>query len=481
MTAIPEHPRGVVPQGNALVPGAAASIRASGLGAFAVFSDSDLLDLLKRLGVWAVGKLAQCSRAMYTYANEEEIWRAVVLADDGLCGFGFVDSWRTTWLTMHASEKISAEYMAEMMAGRGLKAGPWRGLYSDYLAQGWDETIERIKASEVSVEEFVARYDRENVPVVIEGAIEHWPAVAERLWSKDALVERHGATRFACGLADLTLGEYFQYSAATREEVPIYLFDKAFGEKEPGLVDEYEVPEYFGREDFFAELAADVRPRFRWFLIGPARSGSTFHKDPNYTSAWNGLVSGKKKWVLFPPHYTPPGVFPSGDGWDVTAPLSLASWFLNFYADSRSPDAPVQPVLAVQKPGDVLFIPAQWWHTALNLEESIAVTQNYVSQSNLPEVVDFVSRKADTSLYDALRASLDANHPGLVEKIRAEREASGWSKKHFFPMPKDVSPAATAAAAAAAASNGGGSWWNGVTAAAASNAEAGSSFGFTFG
>lgn len=67
-----------------------------------------------------------------------------------------------------------------------------------------------------------------------------------------------------------------------------------------------QVPEVF-REDLFAVLGERARPDYRWLIMGPQRSGSSFHKDPNATSAWNAVVRGSKKWILFPPHIQPPG------------------------------------------------------------------------------------------------------------------------------------------------------------------------------
>lgn len=44
------------------------------------------------------------------------------------------------------------------------------------------------------------------------------------------------------------------------------------------------------------------RPDHRWIIWGPRGSGSTFHKDPNATSAWNAVIKGAKVgvgcWVL---------------------------------------------------------------------------------------------------------------------------------------------------------------------------------------
>ncbi|CAL1170201.1 unnamed protein product, partial [Cladocopium goreaui] len=36
-------------------------------------------------------------------------------------------------------------------------------------------------------------------------------------------------------------------------------------------------------------------------LVGGHRTGSNMHKDPKWSSAWNTLLCGRKRWVMFPP------------------------------------------------------------------------------------------------------------------------------------------------------------------------------------
>ena len=76
-----------------------------------------------------------------------------------------------------------------------------------------------------------------------------------------------------------------------------------------------------------------------------------------------------------------------------------------------------------------------WWHIALNLEESVAVTQNYVGTANLPHVLAFLrSRSAALvsgceegqrgALYDRFVAALKAKRPELLAGVAAAEEAA---------------------------------------------------------
>ncbi|PWN48608.1 Clavaminate synthase-like protein [Violaceomyces palustris] len=226
---------------------------------------------------------------------------------------------------------------------------------------------------------------------------------------------------------------------AIPDESPYYLFDSTFAEDEEASK-EWKVPEILVnscrteeddastsvlaggeegrggstrrsassdaevRSDLFS-LLGDQRPDHRWIIAGPKRSGSGWHKDPNGTSAWNAVLGGRKYWMMLPPDKVPPGVFVSEDEAEVTAPLSIAEWLIGFVDETRRRLGPggteievggePQLLEGVCEEGQVVYVPSGWWHLVVNLEESVALTQNLVSPPELGKVLDFMKNKLD--------------------------------------------------------------------------------------
>jgi hypothetical protein len=115
--------------------------------------------------------------------------------------------------------------------------------------------------------------------------------------------------------AQFSMEEYLQYCKGTNDEVPFYLFDRDFastkvvhsdinvssdgneGVSTRCLGDDYSLPCYFDpvvrkEMDLFRVLGPD-RPDFKWMVVGPRRSASIFHIDPNQTHAWNAVIRGE--------------------------------------------------------------------------------------------------------------------------------------------------------------------------------------------
>jgi len=179
----------------------------------------------------------------------------------------------------------------------------------------------------------------------------------------------------------MTIFNYVQYMHTNNDSKPLYVFDSGFHERIPELREGYEIPLYLNKDWF--SLLSHRRPAHRWFLMGPPRSGTNFHIDPNGTSAWNALVVGSKRWVLYPPDFLPPGVFyrygKNGMMKGFKAPTPL-KWFYEVYPFLAPHQRPIE---FIQNAGEMIYIPAGWWHMVINLSETVSVTQNFVNDQNL--------------------------------------------------------------------------------------------------
>jgi hypothetical protein len=243
----------------------------------------------------------------------------------------------------------------------------------------------------LSYEEFADHWSKK--PFILTECIQSWPVT--KSWNLESLLSQYAEVVFRAEAVDWSFATYYQYLRNNRDESPLYLFDRKFVEKMSLKVGKgegaaYWNPDCFGPDLF--ELLGAERPAHRWLIIGPERSGSTFHKDPNATSAWNAVIQGAKYWIMFPPSASVPGVFVSRDSSEVTSPLSIAEWLLAFHAEARKlPECRE----GVCRAGEILHVPSGWWHLVVNLEDGIALTQNFVPESHLGGVLSFLRDKAD--------------------------------------------------------------------------------------
>ena len=133
-------------------------------------------------------------------------------------------------------------------------------------------------------------------------------------------------------------------------------------------------------------------------------------------SAWNAVLRGSKYWIMFPasPSFAPPpGVFVSEDQSEVTSPLSITEWLLGFHAEARKTRGCMEGICGE---GEALHVPSGWWHLVVNLEPSIAITQNFVPQAHLANVLAFLLEKP--AQVSGFASSIQNPYGTFAQKLR---------------------------------------------------------------
>jgi len=232
--------------------------------------------------------------------------------------------------------------------------------------------------------------------------------------------------------------DYITYAKQNHDEDPIYMFDPEFGKRAKDLLTDYTVPKYF-QEDLFSNLGKRSRPLYRWFVLGPERSGSPFHLDPYKTSAWNALLVGRKRWMLYPPGVVPPGVddeIDSDGEHDYDAPEPM-KYYTEVYPTISNYSGPQgKPIECILEAGEMIYVPTGWWHMVLNLSESIAVTQNVMNSQNFKVVYEDV-KKDDRKMKHKLKKRLKKRNREIYDKFLSH--SSRRHKKKAEKEPKQVS------------------------------------------
>ncbi|KXT15927.1 hypothetical protein AC579_1431 [Pseudocercospora musae] len=385
-TFVRRHPLGVRPSANALV--ATKNLRDSS-GRLALLPDELLASLLEVLEPQDLLRLGGTCRALHAFTRNEELWRTLFV-ESSPPNFSWQGTWRSTYLGQPSDREPRVDcsnLFSDVLHRPFFCAHVPLHQYAENIPK--HNAIQRF--SDLSYDEFAAECYRQ--PFILTDPVKKWPLY--KSWTIEHLLNTYSNVPFRAEAVDWPLKTYVQYMESSQDESPLYLFDRAFAEKmnlhtsdQPSEKADYWPPTCFGSDLF--KLLGDQRPDHRWLIVGPDRSGSTFHKDPNATSAWNAVIKGSKYWIMFPSSPSippPPGVYVSEDQSEVTSPLSIAEWLLGFHAEARR-TAGCKEGICYE--GEVLYVPSGWYHLVLNLEPSIAITQNLVPRSRLGAVLHFL-------------------------------------------------------------------------------------------
>lgn len=280
----------------------------------------------------------------------------------------------------------------------------------------------RVVASEFSMASFDA-------PVVMLGLLDDWPA--RRTWSFDTLRARIGQRLVDIGSIGSDGIPFYAVAfnaigrAPGRHDLSLYVFDADFSEAsgKASFLDDWRPLDILTSGDVFSVGQAAShpdRPDYRWLLAGPPGSGSPLHRDPWAYSSWNASLVGAKRWVLFPPDTPTVALHPPRSGLvgQLLALFGLAGFYgAAEFMDEVLPtlrDAGLGHVELIQRPGEVVAFPANWWHAVVNLDATLAVTESFGEARNLEAIVAALLAGRLGALADVIAS--EAQSRGLVSR-----------------------------------------------------------------
>ncbi|KAL4659023.1 lysine-specific demethylase 8 isoform X1 [Arapaima gigas] len=230
------------------------------------------------------------------------------------------------------------------------------------------------------LESFRSRFLALRKPVILEGIIDHWPALKQHKWSLDYLRSVAGCRTVPVEVGSrytdeewsqrlLTVNQFIdQYILRQVEASSVgYLAQHQLFDQVPELKEDICIPDYC----CLGDADEDDITINAWF--GPAGTISPLHQDPQHNFLAQQVV-GRKYIRLYSP-------VDSEKLYPHQSQLLHNTSQVEAAVDVEKPDSARFPAFAtapyqecVLHPGDVLFIPARHWHYVRALDLSFSVS-----------------------------------------------------------------------------------------------------------
>jgi histone arginine demethylase JMJD6 len=235
------------------------------------------------------------------------------------------------------------------------------------------------RRSGLSPERFDREYLRPPRPVIMTNAISHWSALGR--WSPKFFKYEYGHLEIELDGETMALGALIDRIEASTDDSPApYLRNQPLADWPPELLAEVLPMPNCTRPNWLESRVFPSRQRMTYPEVYIGGQGARFpvlHYDGLHTHAFLMQLHGEKEYIVFSPDQTA-FVYPQ-NGDSNTSRID----------DVLQPDLATFPLFDQAEgtrfqlhPGETLFVPAGWWHTARILSPSVTVSINCVNRAN---------------------------------------------------------------------------------------------------
>ena len=294
----------------------------------------------------------------------------------------------------------------------GFKSGPlhdamWRA-----------PQIERRRA--LSDEEFDREYRKKLRPVVIEGLMDDWPALGK--WSFDYLVSMCGSARVVVDsynsqkAREVTFGEFVELlkHGGDAIQAPVYLQEWYYQTNCPFLATDLpELP--IAQYDFRRNLYGEEISTNHQLWIGQRGATTRVHQDSYFIDVMHAQIVGKKHWCVMASEA------------ELRRDASGALDFAGLIDDRRT-----QLMQCVLNRGDIVYLPALWWHRIELLTDSVGLGRKCLDEINLRRHLHM--RLAELMALALNGDQVKKTHPELYKVVALRNRA--WAQRMNIDLTK---------------------------------------------
>ncbi|ULT99853.1 hypothetical protein L3Y34_000845 [Caenorhabditis briggsae] len=148
---------------------------------------------------------------------------------------------------------------------------------------------------------------------------------------------------------------------------------------------------------------------YRFVYIGAAGSWTKFHADVVCSYSWSANICGRKKWFMMSPGSE-----------EVFKSSSTDSGYVEDIREYQELFEQANVITFIQEPGEIVFVPSNWYHQVHNLEDTISINHNWMNSTNLGLVRDFLSKREEdvrNELSDCVDSFTEEEFEEKVEDI----------------------------------------------------------------